>query len=216
MKATSSAQRRTSTGCARRSTPAPCTPARASRSSFCSAAIPALVAAFRSRCCSHGHRHDASVRRGGRARDDRRPAAPRRADRRPRGALLRRTGRPRGRAGSTRDAAEAADLAVLVDSGGARPAGRQPPSSRRDRRLRRPAIEFEVPAHAACCRTLIDVCKGVEIAVGRRLPPCARHRARKLTRDAALNALKVSAPSALIDNVPVVGRLSRRVRSAAT
>jgi uncharacterized protein (DUF697 family) len=67
-----------------------------------------------------------------------------------------------------------------------------------------PAIEFEW-LRARVLPHLIDVCKNVEIAVGRRLPVLRTTVAAKLTRDAALNALKVSGASALIDNVPVVG-----------
>jgi uncharacterized protein (DUF697 family) len=67
-----------------------------------------------------------------------------------------------------------------------------------------PAIEFEA-LRARMLPHLIDACKGVEIAVGRLLPALRTTVAAKLTRDAALNALKVSGASALIDNVPVVG-----------
>jgi uncharacterized protein (DUF697 family) len=67
-----------------------------------------------------------------------------------------------------------------------------------------PAIEFEA-LRARLLPHLIDACKGVEIAVGRRLPMLRTTVAAKLTRDAALNALKVSGASALIDNLPVVG-----------
>jgi uncharacterized protein (DUF697 family) len=67
-----------------------------------------------------------------------------------------------------------------------------------------PAIEFEW-LRARVLPHLIDACKGVEIAVGRRLPMLRTTVAAKLTRDAALNALKVAGASALIDNVPVVG-----------
>ncbi len=52
---------------------------------------------------------------------------------------------------------------------------------------------------------LVQVSKGVEIAVGRRLPPMREAVAAKLTRDAANNALKVSIASALVDHVPVIG-----------
>jgi uncharacterized protein (DUF697 family) len=52
---------------------------------------------------------------------------------------------------------------------------------------------------------LIDACKGVEIAVGRRLPPLRETVAAKLTRDAANNALKISVASAVVDHIPVVG-----------
>ena len=67
-----------------------------------------------------------------------------------------------------------------------------------------PAIEFEA-LRVRLLPHLIDACKGVEIAVGRRLPMLRTTVAAKLTRDAALNALKVSGASALVDNLPVVG-----------
>jgi uncharacterized protein (DUF697 family) len=66
------------------------------------------------------------------------------------------------------------------------------------------AVEFE-PLRTRVLPHLIDVCKGVEIAVGRRLPILRTTVAAKLTRDAALNALKVSGASALIGTVPFVG-----------
>ena len=66
------------------------------------------------------------------------------------------------------------------------------------------AIEFE-PLRTRLLPHLIDTCKGVEIAVGRRLPVLRTTVAAKLTRDAALNALKVSGASAIVDNLPVVG-----------
>ncbi|HTX56209.1 MAG TPA: hypothetical protein VMD47_03815 [Candidatus Acidoferrales bacterium] len=52
---------------------------------------------------------------------------------------------------------------------------------------------------------LVEASKGVEIAVGRRLPPLRETVAAKLTRDAANNALKVALASALVDHIPVVG-----------
>ena len=52
---------------------------------------------------------------------------------------------------------------------------------------------------------IVDICKGVEIAVGRSLPPMRESVAAKLTRDAANNALKVSLASAVVDHIPVVG-----------
>ncbi len=52
---------------------------------------------------------------------------------------------------------------------------------------------------------VVDVCKNVEIAVGRRLPAMRVTVAQKLTRDAALNALRVAGASAVVDNVPFVG-----------
>ena len=52
---------------------------------------------------------------------------------------------------------------------------------------------------------LIERCKGVEIAVGRRLPVLRETVAAKLTRDAANNALKVALASAVVDHIPVFG-----------
>ncbi len=52
---------------------------------------------------------------------------------------------------------------------------------------------------------IIDCCKGVEIAVGRRLPPLRESVCAKLTRDAANNALKVALASAVIDHIPIAG-----------
>lgn len=52
---------------------------------------------------------------------------------------------------------------------------------------------------------LVECARGVEIAVGRRLPVLRETVAGKLTRDAARNALKVSLASAVVDHIPVVG-----------
>jgi uncharacterized protein (DUF697 family) len=52
---------------------------------------------------------------------------------------------------------------------------------------------------------LIDCCKGLEVAVGRRLPALRDAVSAKLTRDAAMAALKVAGASAVIDHVPILG-----------
>ena len=65
--------------------------------------------------------------------------------------------------------------------------------------LSKEALRGRVFAH------LIDRCKGVEIAVGRRLPVLRENVAAKLTRDAANNALKVALASAVVDHIPVFG-----------
>jgi uncharacterized protein (DUF697 family) len=61
---------------------------------------------------------------------------------------------------------------------------------------------------------LIDACKGIEIAVGRRLPALRVTVSQKLTRDAALNALKVAGASAVVDNVPILGAVIGAFASA--
>jgi uncharacterized protein (DUF697 family) len=61
---------------------------------------------------------------------------------------------------------------------------------------------------------LVEACKGVEIAVGRRLPPLRETVAAKLTRDAANNALKVALASALVDQIPLIGAVLGAFASA--
>lgn len=61
---------------------------------------------------------------------------------------------------------------------------------------------------------LVDCARGVEIAVGRRLPPLRETVAAKLTRDAAQNALKVSVASAVVDHIPLVGAVLGAFASA--
>ncbi len=52
---------------------------------------------------------------------------------------------------------------------------------------------------------LIDCCKGIEVAVGRRLPALRETVTGKLTRDAASSALKIAGASAVVDHVPFLG-----------
>ncbi len=66
-------------------------------------------------------------------------------------------------------------------------------------RISREALRGRVFPH------LVECARGVEIAVGRRLPALRETVAAKLTRDAARNALKVSLASAVVDHIPVVG-----------
>ncbi len=61
---------------------------------------------------------------------------------------------------------------------------------------------------------MLDRCKGVEIAVGRNLPALREAAASKLTRDAASSALKISAASAVVDNIPFLGFVMGAVTSA--
>ena len=61
---------------------------------------------------------------------------------------------------------------------------------------------------------VIDRCKGVEIAVGRRLPALRETVAAKVTRDAASSALKVAAASAVVDHVPLLGIVLGAVATA--
>jgi uncharacterized protein (DUF697 family) len=117
-------------------------------------------------------------------------------------------GTPADRAGAAVESLAALKLpvfAVIADPGVSLTSGpAQAPAAGAVEDYVVPAIEFE-PLRTRVLPHLIDVCKGVEIAVGRRLPMLRTTVAAKLTRDAALNALKVSGASALVDNLPVVG-----------
>ncbi|HLI96658.1 MAG TPA: hypothetical protein VKT72_11310 [Candidatus Baltobacteraceae bacterium] len=74
--------------------------------------------------------------------------------------------------------------------------------------LTRDALRGRVLPH------IVEVCKGVEIAVGRCLPPLRESVAAKLTRDAANNALKISLASAVVDHIPIVGLVAGVFASA--
>jgi uncharacterized protein (DUF697 family) len=117
-------------------------------------------------------------------------------------------GEPSDRAGARLEALAPLKLpvfAVLVDPAVAATSGpAQAPAPGLIEEYVVSAIEFE-PLRTRLLPHLVDACKGVEIAVGRRLPMLRTTVAAKLTRDAALNALKVSGASALVDNLPVVG-----------
>jgi len=61
---------------------------------------------------------------------------------------------------------------------------------------------------------LVERCKGIEVAVGRRFPPLREAVAAKLTRGAASSALKMAVASAVVDHVPVLGIVLGAVASA--
>lgn len=95
-------------------------------------------------------------------------------------------------------------IAVTVDEA-AQPSGPSVPPARGM------FAEYTVPAisrdalRGRALPHIVECCKGVEIAVGRRLPALRETVAAKLTRDAANNALKVALASAVVDHIPVVG-----------
>ena len=96
-------------------------------------------------------------------------------------------------------------FAVLLDEAAAATSGPQTapaPGAVEDYVV--PAFDFE-RLRTRVLPHLLDACKGVEIAIGRRLPAMRVTVAQKLTRDAALNALKISGASAVVDNVPFLG-----------
>jgi uncharacterized protein (DUF697 family) len=61
---------------------------------------------------------------------------------------------------------------------------------------------------------ILDRARGIEVAIGRRLPGIREAVAIKLTRNAASSALKVAAASAIVDHVPFVGAIIGAVTSA--
>ncbi len=74
--------------------------------------------------------------------------------------------------------------------------------------LSAPALRVRLFPH------LVECSRGVEIAVGRALPPLRETVAAKLTRDAAANSLKVAIASAVFDHIPIVGLVLGAVASA--
>lgn len=61
---------------------------------------------------------------------------------------------------------------------------------------------------------LVECCRGIEIAVGRRLPALRETISAKLTRDAARSALKIAIASAVVDQVPLLGVVLGAMASA--
>jgi uncharacterized protein (DUF697 family) len=95
-------------------------------------------------------------------------------------------------------------LAIVVDPDAAPSAPMLLPAAGTAAEYTIPAIALDVLRQRVFTH-VVDACKGVEIAVGRRLPPLRESVASKLTRDAASNALKVALASAVVDHIPLVG-----------
>ncbi|HEX3550080.1 MAG TPA: hypothetical protein VHT53_06865 [Candidatus Elarobacter sp.] len=96
-------------------------------------------------------------------------------------------------------------LVIVVDPNVTAPSGpaQAPPAGGvEDYVVDRIALE---PLRGRFMPHLIDCCKGIEVAVGRRLPMLRDTVAAKLTRDAAMSALKIAGASAVVDHVPVLG-----------
>lgn len=67
---------------------------------------------------------------------------------------------------------------------------------------------------AAVFPHVLTAIKGVEVAVGRRLPVLREGIAGRLTLDASMSSLRVAVASALVDHVPVLGLVLGTVASA--
>jgi uncharacterized protein (DUF697 family) len=105
-------------------------------------------------------------------------------------------------------------LALIVDPVVAVPSGpAQPPAGGKVEDYIVPTITLGA-LQGRFLPHLIECCRGIEIAVGRRLPALRETVAAKLTRDAALNALKVAGASAVVDHIPLLGVLIGAVASA--
>ena len=105
-------------------------------------------------------------------------------------------------------------FALLVDPALAATSGpAQPPAPGTIEDYVVPAISLEA-LRGRFFPHLIACCKGIEIAVGRQLPVLRETVAGKLTRDAALNALKISGASAVVDQVPLLGAVLGAFASA--
>ncbi len=91
------------------------------------------------------------------------------------------------------------DPAVTAPSG---PAQAPPAGGVEEYVVDRIAIE---PLRGRFLPHLVDCCRGLEVAVGRRLPMLRDTVAAKLTRDAAMAALKIAGASAVVDHVPILG-----------
>ena len=116
-------------------------------------------------------------------------------------------GQPGDRAGASFDALRTLRVpifAITVDPGSAPFGPQNPPGAGAIADYGVPALTVDALRPRFFVH-LVEACKGVEIAVGRRLPPLRETVAAKLTRDAANNALKVAVASAIVDHVPVVG-----------
>ena len=116
-------------------------------------------------------------------------------------------GRPGDAAGARLDLLTGLKLPVFVLTvdPALEPAGPATPPARGEaaayivHNLQREALHGRVFPH------LMHACKGVEIAVGRRLPGLRRTVATKLTLDCANRSLQVAVASAVVDHVPVLG-----------
>jgi uncharacterized protein (DUF697 family) len=104
-------------------------------------------------------------------------------------------------------------LAVTVDAGAQPESPATPPQPGAWAEYVVPSIDREA-MRGRFFTHLIDCSRGVEIAVGRRLPVLRESVAAKLTRDAAANSLKVALASAVVDHIPIIGVVLGAVASA--
>jgi len=104
-------------------------------------------------------------------------------------------------------------LAVEVDPHAAVDGPQSAPAAGTWERYRVPTLTRD-DLRARVFPHLVESARGVEIAVGRRLPPLRETVAAVLTRHAARNALNVAVASALVDHVPLLGLALGAVASA--
>jgi uncharacterized protein (DUF697 family) len=104
-------------------------------------------------------------------------------------------------------------LAIRIDPDAAPGGATAAPAPRTVASYVAPAISIEA-LRGRVFPHLVECSRGVEIAVGRHLPPLRDAVASKLTRDAASNAFKVALASAVVDHIPVLGVVLGAVASA--
>jgi uncharacterized protein (DUF697 family) len=104
-------------------------------------------------------------------------------------------------------------LAITLDPGAAPSGAAAPPPLGSVATYVTPSISSE-SLRGRVFPHLVDCSHGVEIAVGRNLPPLRDAVASKLTRDAANSAFKVALASAVVDHIPVLGLALGAIASA--
>ncbi|MDE2571823.1 MAG: hypothetical protein KGM44_04775 [bacterium] len=104
-------------------------------------------------------------------------------------------------------------FAIGVDPSSPARAAAEPPQAGASAHYSVPSLGAE-PLAAALFPHLMSAIKGVEVAVGRRLPVLRETIATRLTLDASMSSLRIAVASALVDHVPVLGIVLGTVASA--
>jgi len=123
---------------------------------------------------------------------------------------------PAGVAPSVLSRVEALELpvfAITVDPSRPARAADEPPPAAGTAAYSVPSLAPDALSHTLFPH-LISAIKGVEVAVGRRLPVMRESIANRLTLDASMASLRLAVASALVDHVPVLGIVLGTVASA--
>ena len=126
-------------------------------------------------------------------------------------------GRPGDEDGARIDLLESLKLPIFAVTVDPEATPQTPPSAPRAGAIGRyvvPALDREA-LRLHLFPHLIEACRGVEIAVGRRFPAMRETIGVKLTRDASMTALKLATASAVVDHVPILGIVLGPLASAS-